>query len=450
MTSAASTGTTAAFAAFIADSSTRVLPDAVRAATCRGFANWLGCTLGASADADTGAVLAVALRLSGREQASVVGRTERLDTVNAALVNGFAANALDYDDMHVPTLIHPTVPVVAAALAVGEERRASGADLLNAIATGIEVECRLGLALFPAHYDAGWHSTATLGTLGAVAAACAIAGMDEARIAHALGIAATQASGLRAMLPNPCKSFNTGHAASSGVMAMLLAEAGLDSEPAVFEAKFGFFHALGQPKDAQRLVADLGERWIVPEVSLKPYPCGVVIHPLIDACLGLARDHDVDPSAIVAMEARVQPRAIELAGRQHPETSITGRFSLYHAAALALARRSAGLRAFEDNDVHDGGLSRLRSLMSIVPDAALTPSEARVRLTLADGRTLTNDVRHPSGSPQRPLSPAQLEEKFMELASASVEAPAARKLFDMALNLDRVGDVTELRRQWAS
>lgn len=442
-------GSTAAFARFIAASGTRVLPADIRAATLRGFVNWLACVLGAVEDIDVGTVLTVAMRLSGREQASVVGRGERLDTVNAALVNGFAANALDFDDMHVPTLIHPTVPVVAAALAVGEDRHASGRDLVNAIATGIEVECRLGLALFPAHYDAGWHSTATLGTLGAAAAACAIAGLDEARTAHALGIAATQASGLRAMLPNPCKSWNTGHAASSGVMAMLMAEAGLDSEPAVFEAKFGLFHALGTPKDAAALVAGLGGRWIVPEVSLKPYPCGVVIHPLIDACLDVAVANDLTPQNVASLEAHVQPRAIELAGRQHPETSITGRFSLYHAAALALSKRSAGLRAFEDNDVRDEGLTRLRGVMAVKPDAALKPSEARVRVTLTDGRVIEHAVKHPSGSPERPLSESQLGAKFMELASAALDAERAKALYTAALALDTVADVNELRRHWA-
>src|SRR5688572_6342187 len=175
-------------AAFVQAGRSRVLPAPVVHATRRAFANWLACAMGATHDDSVQTVLRVASSLSGKSQAFVVGLDRRLDAVNAALVNGVAANALDYDDMHVPTLIHPTGAVVAAALALAEDRHATGAALVAAIATGIDVECRLGLALFPRHYDGGWHITSTLGTLGAAAAGCVVLGLDAARTAHALGL----------------------------------------------------------------------------------------------------------------------------------------------------------------------------------------------------------------------------------------------------------------------
>ncbi|MCX7136838.1 MAG: MmgE/PrpD family protein [Proteobacteria bacterium] len=445
---AAAPSVTADFAAFIAATSSMVLPDAVKHATCRAFVNWIGCALGAANDDTLAPVYTVARGLSGREQASVVGTAERFDVVNAAMVNAVRANALDYDDMHVPTLIHPTGAVVAAALAVAEHRRATGQTLLAAIATGIEIECRLGRALFPQHYNAGWHSTATLGTVGAAAAASAVLGLDAGRAAYALGIAATQASGLKAMLLNSCKSFNIGNAAAGGVLAALLAEAGLDSSADVFAEKTGFFAVFGTPLDLASLTSELGTRYLTAEISLKPYPCGVVIHPLIDACLELVTKRALKADAVRAISIQVHPRAIELAGLRHPDTEIKGRFSLYHAAALALARRSAGLAAFEAADVHDVEFHALRELMTVTGDAQLQPSQARVQIELKDGSRLQSAIDHPSGSPQRPLTDPQLREKFSELAHRVLDEPAAETLFEACMSLDRLPDAGELHRHW--
>lgn len=439
---------TADFAAFIAATPGLVLPAAVKIATCRAFANWMGCALGAANDHSLEPVYAVARGLSGREQASIIGSTERLDVVNAAMVNAVRANALDFDDMHVPTLIHPTGAVVAAALAVAEHRRAPGSTLLSAIATGIEIECRLGRALFPQHYNAGWHSTATLGTVGAAAAAGAVLGLDANRAACALGIAATQASGLKAMLLNSCKSFNIGNAAASGVLAALLAEAGLDSAVDIFDGEPGFFAVFGTPVEPASLTSELGTRYLTAEISLKPYPCGVVIHPLIDACLEVSAKRALNAGEVRGIRIQVHPRAVELAGLQHPDTDIKGRFSLYHAAALALARRSAGLAAFDAADVHDVGLHALRKLMVVEADTQLQPSQARIQVELKDGIRLQSAIDHPSGSPERPLTDAQLHDKFSELARRVLDERASEALFEACMSLDRVQDVGDLQRHW--
>lgn len=443
-------GVTATLARFISASTGARLPPPVQHACCRAFANWLGCALGAVGDASLEPLLRVALGLGGGEQASIVGRSERIDVVNAALVNGFGANALDFDDMHVRTLIHPTGAVVAAALALAERDHAPGALLLSAVAAGIEIECRLGLALFPGHYNAGWHITATLGTLGAAAAASAVLGLDAGRAAHALGIAATQAAGLRAMLDNSCKSFNIGRAAAAGTLAALLAEAGLDSAPDAVEARFGLFDVFGRPADPGSVTRGLGASYLVSEISIKPYPCGVVIHPLIDACLGHSRERPVSARDVRAISIAVHPRAVELAGRRHPETAIGGRFSVYHAAALALARRSAGIAAFDAAVVDDPRIAALRDRMQVEADARLGPGQARVGIEFADGTRAEQAVEFPSGSPERPLTDAQLRGKFLELARRAVDDRAAAELFESCLSLERLTDVAELRRHWVS
>jgi 2-methylcitrate dehydratase PrpD len=439
---------TAALAAFVSASAAPALPAGAAHDTGRAVANWLACALGAIDDPSVAAVLGVASGLGGNAQASVVGRRARLDVVNASLVNAVAANALDYDDMHVPTLIHPTGAVVAAAFALGEHRRASGQTLIAAVAAGIDVECRLGAALFPRHYDSGWHITSTLGTLGAAAAASVIAGLDATRTAHALGIAATQTGGLRAMLPNACKSFNIGRAAAGGALAVLLAEAGFDSEPRALEARFGLFDVFGWPADPAAITDGLGERYRVSEISLKPYPCGVVIHPVIDACLALAQVHDLAPDRILSVTIFVHPRTIELAGKQHPDSEIGGRFSFFHAAALAFTRRSAGLAAFDGAAADEPRLQALRGRMAAKADDRLLPRQARVVVRLDDGTQLEHAVDHPSGSPARPLTDAQLREKFMELACRSTDNDRARGLFDACMGLDRLPDVADLRRYW--
>lgn len=436
---------TVVFSTFIAQSRGAALPAHVERAANRAFTNWMACALGGARDSITETTLRVAVGLSGRDDASAIGRSEKLDVVNAALVNAVAANALDYDDMHAPTLIHPTVPVVASALALGEHRGISGRVLLNAITAGIEVECRLGLVLFPAHYDAGWHITATLGTLGACAAACVVIGLDRERTQHALGIAATQAGGLRAMLSNSCKSFNIGKAASSGVLAALLAEAGLDSEREVLEARHGLFDVFGKPHDAEQLTRDLGKRYLLPDVSLKPYPCGVVVHPLIDACIAVASAR-TGTSNIRRVSARVHPRAVELADRRHPANALEGRYSLQHAAALALTQRAAGLSTFENADVNDRELARLRERITLESDPRLNASQARVQVEVADGERLDAAVDQPSGSPERPLSDAQLRSKFMDLATRTLDVRAGEGLYTLCSDVANVGDVREIVR----
>jgi len=445
-----STPITRSLCEFVAASRDTALSDAVGAATQRAFLNWFGCALGAATDESVETVLRVAMALGGHPQASVIGRSERLDVVNAALVNGVAANALDFDDMHVATLIHPTGAVVAAAFALAEQRHVPASMLLRAIAVGIEIECRLGAVLFPAHYDAGWHSTATMGTLGATAAAACVLGLPTDRIQHAFGIAATQASGLRAMLPNACKSYNVGHAAANGVRAVLLAEAGLQSAPDVLEATYGLFHVFGRlhDHDPEVLLADLGSRYAVTEVSFKPYPCGVVIHPLIDAVLDLVRARAIDADRVVKMEAAVHPRAIQLAGRRHPADAIGGRFSLYHAAALALVCGEAGLAAFDGADVHAPRFVDVRGRMEVIADDTLSPAQARLRVQLADGTALEHRVDAPSGSPWRPLTADHIAQRFIHLACRTVTPERAQKLYARCTQLQDMDDVAALRRCW--
>ena len=421
-------------------------------ATHRLVTNWLGCALGAARDPAVMAALRVATALGASSAASIVGHACRLDVVNASLVNGISANALDYDDMHVPTLIHPTGAVVATAMALAEQRHADGHRFLRAVAAGIEVECRLGQLLFPDHYDKGWHISSTLGTLGAAAAGSVLLGLDATRTAHAFGLASTQAGGLRAMLPNPCKSFNIGKAAAAGTLSALLAEAGFESEPASLEARFGFFDLFGWPADPDHALASLRRAdgpWMVTQASLKPYPCGVVIHPVIDACLAVTAMPGFDAARVCRVTLAVHPRTLVLAGRQHPADAINARFSLFHAAALALSKRSAGLAAFDGCDVEAPDLHALRERMVAVPEAERSPGSCRASVELDDGTSFVHEIDQPRGSPAHPLSDAFLADKFNELAMRAMDAASAQTLYVTCLQLDRMPDMAALAAHWA-
>jgi len=441
---AAEGGLTGLIANFIAGYDSAVAPQDVRNHAARAFANWFACAIGGSQDESVSKLLAVVGNGDTRQQASVLGRNRRLDMANAAFANAFASNALDFDDMHVPTLIHPTGPVVAAALAVAEYRHASGKALLDAILIGIEVELHIGECLFPGHYDMGWHITATAGVLGAAASACALLNLNRKQIEHALAIAATQAGGLRAMLPNECKNLNVGKAAHGGVFAALLAELGLTSAPAVFDEAFGYFSVFAPNEGYRETLRALGRRHLISGISLKPYPCGVVIHPVIDACINISHHRDFHCSAIRAIEIFVHPRTAVLAEKQDPASVITSRFSLHHAAALALTHGAADFETFEGADIADARLVRLRQLITVHRSPELTATQSRVVVDLGDLGKIDEFVTQATGGPEKPLSTEQLKQKFVQLCRMSMDAIAAERLFERCLSFSELSDVSAL------
>ena len=250
------------------------------------------------------------------------------------------------------------------------------------------------------------------------------------------------------MLDNPCKSFNVGRAAAAGTLAALLAEAGLDSAPDAIEARHGLMDVFGRPADEEALTRNLGAGYLLSEISFKPYPCGVVIHPTIDACLELAHERPIDSRDVSVIHIAVHSRVLELAGRRHPADPIGARFSVYHAAALALSRRSAGIAAFDRSDVADPELKALRERMQVEATPSLRPGQARVRIQFVGNATAERSIDSPSGSPERPLTDDQLRAKFLELAARAVDETAAGALFESCLSLGELPDMAMLRRHW--
>src|SRR5512146_675913 len=235
---------TGKLASYVVSSRYIDIPKNIRHEAARSFLNWVGCAVGGSRHETVERALAALAAFSGPPEATVLGRGERLDIMHAALMNGITSHTFDFDDTHLKTVIHPSGPVASAILALAEHRPVTGGEFLHAFILGVEVECRIGNAVYPAHYDAGWHITGTAGVFGAAAAAGKLIGLNEQQMVWALGIAATKSSGLRAMFGSMCKPYHPGNAARNGLLAALLAAKDFTSSDRSIEAPRGFAHVL--------------------------------------------------------------------------------------------------------------------------------------------------------------------------------------------------------------
>ena len=278
---------TAILANFVSGHACKGWSDAVEHEAHRTFYNWLGCAIGAARHEAADAALAAVAMLDPAAQASVLGRAERVDIASAALVNGITSHTFDFDDTHLKTIIHPAGPVASAVLALAEHRGASGRDVIDALVLGIDVACRIGNVMYPDHYDRGWHITGSTGMLGAAAGCARLLGLDEHRTMMALGIAASQPVGLREQFGTMTKPFHPGGAARAGLTSALLALHGFTASPRALEAPRGFVQVASDKRAWNEVTDELGERFEISFNSYKPFACGIVIHPSIDACVQL-------------------------------------------------------------------------------------------------------------------------------------------------------------------
>jgi 2-methylcitrate dehydratase PrpD len=437
---------TATLARFACTHDGASLPPAVRHEALRALLNWTGCAIGASRHPTVDAALRGFAPFAGPAQATVLGRGERLDVLHAALVNGISSHTFDFDDTHLRTVIHPAGPVASALMALAEYRPVSGRAFVEAFVIGVEVECRIGNAVYPSHYDVGWHITGTAGVFGAAAAVGRVLALTPAQMANALGVAATTASGLREMFGSMCKPLHVGWAAKNGLSAAFLAQAGFTSAAQPIEGRRGFGNVLATARHWGAITDRLGETWELLENTYKPFACGIVIHPVIDGCIQL-RDEVGDVGAIASVEVDVHPLVLELTGKTRPQAGLEGKFSVFHSAAVALIDGDAGEAQYADARVRDPAVVALRDKVRASVDRALPEDAARVRITLRDGRVLGRDVEHAIGSFARPMTDADLERKFRGLVAPVCGAAHADRLVTRLWGLDTAADVGELPRE---
>ena len=432
-------------ARYLSESRYDDLPAQVTREAVRSFVNWAGCAIGGANHESVDIALATFTPFAGPAQAYMPGRRERTDCMLAALVSGIASHVLDFDDTHPDILVHPSGPVASALLSLAQYRTFSGPELINAFVAGVEVQCRVARAVMPDHYEIGWHITGTAGIIGAAAACSRLLGLDETRSAWALGIAATQAAGLREMFGSMCKSFHVGRAAQGGLAAALLAQNRFTSSETALEGSRGFIHVLSTSPSPQALCRGLGEQYELLRNTYKPFPCGLVIHPILDGCIQLRDRHRLQGPDIERVDLIVNPLAMELTGKTAPSTGLEGKFSIFHAAAVALLD-GAGLEAqFSDERVVAKGVVALRSKVTARVDAALGKEQARISICLKNESRYEIFVTHCVGSLERPMSDDQLDAKFLANAQPGLGDRASVALAALR-NLSQAQDVAELAR----
>ena len=399
---------------FVAEHRAGTMPDALRASGLRSILNHLGCALGVARDPAVVTALAVMRGFAGAPAATVVGQGVRLDAMSAAFVNAVASNLLDYDDTHLDTVIHPAAPIAPPLLALAEQRGLPGSAVIEAFLLGGEVACRIGRAVSPGHYARGWHITASCGVFGAAAGAARLLGLDAVRTGHAIGIAASLSGSIIENLPTAAKNVGVGNAARHGLQAALFAQAGWEAAPAAIEGALGWAQATGGAADLGVLFNGLGTRWEIARNTYKPYPAGIVFHPVIEACLGLRGS--IAPKAIARV--KVAGDALLIArGDRVVRNARDARVSIHHCAALGFLRGRAGVLDFEQDAVDDPALAAFRAKVVAVEDASLPRGAARVTAWGADGTRFEARVDEPQGSEARPIDDDALDAKFLDNAA---------------------------------
>ena len=440
---------TAHLAQFLVETRWRDIPQSVRKEAKRSILNHIGCALGGCRSDPVERALRVLDRFSGPREATVFGRHERVDIFSAACLNAMSSNVLTFDDTHVPTVMHPSSSVAPPLFAWSEHRRVSGADLLHAFVLGVEACCRIGKSISPWHYSHGFLITSTCGVFGAAAGVGKLLGLTAEQMTWALGNAASQACGLVEALPDMAKSIAVGNSARNGLMAALLAEQNFTGGERPIEGTFGFANVMGQQPDLSRIMSGLGQTWELFWNAYKPYPTGVVLHPVIDACLQLRSEHALRPEDIEEIAVRGNPLLRERADRPTPRTGREASLSLQHCCAVAFIQGVVGLSQLTDEAASQPAVMELRSRVDVEEDVSVAVEEAYVTVRTTSGATYAKYIPHLRGGPQCPLTDGELEAKFLDQAAIGAPGCDAKQLIDNIWGMEDLDDVAELVRMTA-
>jgi len=423
------------------------LPDDVILAAKNAFLDWLG-SAAAGAQREPGRiVLSIAEELGGKEEATLISTGEKTSSILAAMVNGAISHIVELDDVHKAAIIHAGAPIIPAAVAAAEKIGAGGRELIEGIVAGYEVAIRIGEAVTPAHYYY-WHTTATVGTFGAAAAAGKILGLTEEELVHTLGTAGTQAAGLWEFLADGAmsKHLHPGKAALNGLLAALLARQGFTGASQIIEGEKGFVRATAKEFDLNKITNGLGQSYKILENCIKIHASCRHTHHAIDLVLELVKKHDLTAEQIAKIVVRTYPIALDLTGNFHPETIYAAKFSLPFCVALAAKQGKAGMSEFNELTLVDPTIQSLMSQVELIDDpevSALYPAKwpAIVEITDKAGQSFRQRTDYPAGDPENPISQTDLEHKFRELASSHFGVARVEELITVIRHLE---DITNL------
>ncbi len=458
---AAIRGATAAVRTFIAEASLQRMPADVVQQGKRCLIDGFGVILAGSTVRGSAIVREYVKAATDRREATALGPEKMMASAAlAALVNGASGHAMDYDDTQLSTtpdrtfglLTHPTLPPLSASLAVAERMGLSGAAFFEAFLVGFEVECKMAEAIDPSHYNRGFHSSGTIGTFGAAAAAAKLLKLNDAQLGHLLAIAASLSSGIRVNFGTMTKPLHMGRAAENGVFAAELALRGFTGGDDGLDGQWGFFQVFGGGADLDRLVPVLGKPYSIvnPGVSVKPYPCGSLSHPSLDAMLKLAVDHDLKPGEVRAVRLRAGSNILEPLRYKVAKNELEAKFSIPFLMTAILIRRKAGIREFTDQFVTSEPVQRMMERVTGVFDEKIEAQgfdkiRSIVEVDLNDGRTLVqpSDDRY-RGGPERPFTREELHEKFADCAQMVLAPDRVKQALAEIEAVDSLRDVRQL------
>ncbi len=427
------------------------LPKAVQHEGLRAFVNYIGCAAGGSREDNVVMMLKFLAEFNGGAHAMVIGHRDKLDVLNATFVNCMSSAALAFNDTHFATVAHPTSPVAAALLALGERQPLSGRELLHALILGVEIQCRVGLILVtpPAQSAVGLSMQGIAGGIGAAVAAGKVLGLNEAHMAVAIGLAANQSAGLRQAQSTMASHFTPGHSARCGVQAALLAQRGFECSDNMLEGFKGYGVSFAREPNWDAAINRLGEAFEVSTLAYKPYPAGVVIHPIIDACLEIVQQPGYDAANITRVELDLNPLAAKLTNLMDPKDRGNALVSLQYWTAATLLHKAAGLAEISDAALKDSAIRDLRHKVSYNDVESVGKEAAHVRVLMKDGAKLAASVQDCRGSVKRPLTDDDITVKTRGQLQVVYSAEQSARILEASWGMEGSASVSEFCKSLA-
>jgi len=409
-----------------------------------GLMDWLSVTLIAHAEPLAHILNDLDQFLGGNDQATVIGKGKKTTVLNAALINGSVSHALDYDDVNFQLIGHPSVPVVPAILALGEWKGISGKMLLLAYILGVEAEARISLGVRESHYWDGWHATSTLGTFGSAVGCSKILGLDVEKTVFALGIAGTQAAGLRQVFGTMCKPFHAGKAAMNGLLAALLAERGFTSSLEMLEGELGFSAVMASKRQPEKMIQNLGNPFIIDDIIFKSHASCFETHSAIDVALGLREKYTLDVNQVEQIDLIVSNMCIDVARIKVPKTGLEGKFSIPYCTAVALLFGEADITKFTDEMVQREDLRNLAAKVSVKNDPAYKTHQAEMKVLTLDGQILVHEADTLVINADREYRRQVVEKKFDALVSMVLGNEKKEIIFQCIKEIENLEDIRQL------
>ncbi|SAK85205.1 MmgE/PrpD family protein [Caballeronia catudaia] len=436
-------------ASFVFRTTSTDLSPSSRESAKRALVNILGCCIGGSRHEIVETAARALIPLAGGQTCTLLGRPERVDVLTAALINALSSAAYSFDDTHSEALLHPSGAVATTLLALAERQRLTGSDFLLSMVLGIEIAGRLSKAVSvpPAQGDIGWSQTGIAAGVGAAAAAAKALRLTSEQIGWAIGIAATQSSGFRAAHGSMSATLIFGHAAQTGLRAAILAQHGFDGPRAPLEGKYGYLSLFSRTPHFEYLLPPLGSPFEVEALAYKPYPCGAVIHPVVNAALQWHHSQGADRSRqIREVRLHTHPSAMALGFRRHPENVLEAKVSLFHWVATALWYGRASIAEGQSQVVQDVRIAQLRDRINVLTDDAIPPESAVLHVLLASGEEQTVSIEHCKGSVMNPMSDDDINEKYYQQALLHISRFEATTMCQRSWRIEELEDAADIIR----